>query len=344
MKKLFIHHPLFRLSSPVLSGIIVYLLILLIHNDVEQLQEQFLGEELYLCIGLSYIIQESARAFLFLFQRISDYTKLLLLLVQVVVSMILCIGLTTLSINLYFKFVIGFSPTNDQLWLFNIIFSCITFIYILLHLSHHYLYKINSKRLANELLLKEVIEDDFIQFKKGINTTLLFDSFESLIMLIKENRQESDDLIDHLATVYRYILSRKKKQLVNINEEFEVLKHLVQLFNCLPFRNVIIKSDLPSQFLIVPGSLLSIIEQIIRCTIKSSNKELEIFIIDMPDNLQIQYDFNDTINHAFKIDDLSDIQKVYRFYSDIDIKVIELEQQRTISIPKLITATQTLES
>ena len=69
MKKLFVHHPLFRLLSPLFSGFIVYLLILLINNNVEQLQEQFLGEELYVCIGLSFIIQELARLLLVLFKK-----------------------------------------------------------------------------------------------------------------------------------------------------------------------------------------------------------------------------------------------------------------------------------
>ncbi|MEO1629027.1 MAG: histidine kinase, partial [Bacteroidota bacterium] len=61
MKTLFVHHPLFRLLGPTFSGVIVYVLILLINNNVDQLQEEFLGQELYVCIGLSYLIQELSR-------------------------------------------------------------------------------------------------------------------------------------------------------------------------------------------------------------------------------------------------------------------------------------------
>jgi len=43
MRKLFIHHPLFRLLSPLFSGILVYLLLLLINNNIGQLQEAFLS-------------------------------------------------------------------------------------------------------------------------------------------------------------------------------------------------------------------------------------------------------------------------------------------------------------
>jgi len=336
MKKLFIHHPLFRILSPVFNGIIVYLLILLIGNDVEQLQDHFLGEELYICIGLSYLIQESIRAFLLIFQHLFKNTSLASFIVQIIISILLCIGLTTLSINLYFEFSLGFSPTHNQLWLFNIIFICLTLIYVLLHISHLYLYKINSKKLENEIALKIMIEDDFSQFKKGINTELLFESLESLILLMKENKEKSDDLIDQLAIVYRYILSRKEKQLVDIKEEHEVLVSLVNLLNSLPYRKVIIKTSIQSNFMVVPGSLLSIIEQIIRCTIKSSSNELLIHINERDDALQIQYQFNDKIMNEFTLDYLKDIQRIYKIYSETDIAVLELEQHRTISIPKLI--------
>jgi len=211
-----------------------------------------------------------------------------------------------------------------------------------LHISHLYLHKLNSKKLENEVALKKMIEDDFSQFKKGINTELLFESFESLIILMKENKEASDDLIDQLAIVYRYILSRKEKQLVAIKEELEVLDHLVNLFSSLPYRKVIINTSFQSDFMVVPGSLLSIIEQIIRCTIKSSNNELLIHINETDNTLQIQYQFNDKIMNEFTKRNLQDIQQIYKIYSETDIDVLELEQHRTISIPKLITLTNTL--
>ena len=67
MNKLFIHNPLFRIISPLCSGILIYLLILLINNNVSQLKETFLGQELYVCIGLTYLIQEYSRLSLFFF-------------------------------------------------------------------------------------------------------------------------------------------------------------------------------------------------------------------------------------------------------------------------------------
>lgn len=180
MKKLFIHKPLFRLLSPVFSGVIVYLLILLVNNNVAQLQNEFLGEELYVCIGMSYIIQELSRLLLLLFKRVKFFTnELISVIVQIVVSMLLCVGLVTIIISFYYKSILGFSPNSEELWLFNSIFCSITIIYILLFISHQYLHKINSEKLKEEENYLNHIEQDFNEFKQGINPDLLFESLEN---------------------------------------------------------------------------------------------------------------------------------------------------------------------
>ena len=337
MKKLFIHHPLFRLLSPVFSGVTVYLLILLINNNVEQLQEQFLGQELYVCIGLSFVIQELARILLLAFKKLPEVmSSLMSLFVQVIASMLLCILVVTITIKIYYKYVLGFSANSEELWLFNSIFCGVTLIYILLHISHQYLYKINTKKLDNELLRKQIVEDDFMQFKKGINPDLLFESFEALIVLIQKHKNKVDDLIDHIAVAYRYILSRKERQLVAVKEELTALKELVSLFNYLPYRKVFINQKIQSDFLIVPGSLLAFVEHIIRSTIIAYDTPLEVILKDTENTLEIIYQHNDKISGGFTTENIKDVQSVYNIYSNKKIILNENQNVRTISIPKLL--------
>lgn len=338
MKKLFIHKPLFRLLSPVFSGVIVYLLILLVNNNVAQLQNEFLGEELYVCIGMSYIIQEFSRLLLLLFKRVKFFTnELISVIVQIVVSMLLCVGLVTIIISFYYKNILGFSPNSEELWLFNSIFCSITIIYILLFISHQYLHKINSEKLKEEENYLNHIEQDFNEFKQGINPDLLFESLENLLVLIKQDKEKADDFIDYLATIYRYILSSKQKQLVDWNEEFESTEVLVKLFNYLPYRNVSILNKLESSFLIVPRSLLFIVEQIIRTTIISSNVELIITIEEEKEKFIISYATNDKITVVFSIDSFKEIERIYGIYSNHKIEVISTDSTRTIKLPKLTT-------
>lgn len=341
MKKLFVHHPFFRLLSPLFCGVIVYLLILLLNNDIEQIQEGFFNEELYFCIGLSYLIQEFSRILLLLFKRyLSDKLSLLPILLQVLLSMILCVVLSSISIQLYFNYILGFAAVSEEIYMFNSIFCTITFTYILLSISHQYLFKINRDRLQQEELIKQNIEDDFKQFKRGINTNLLFESLETLLILIKKDKEKVDDFIDHLASIYRFILSRKEKQLVAFSEELLVVTELIQLFNYLPYRNVSIKNTCKNSFLVVPGSLLFIIEQIVRTSIISDTILLELILTEKENNLEISYFKNDKITAVFNSEKIKEIARTYSIYSAQNIEVVEGEFMRKISIPKLQIASE----
>lgn len=339
MKRLFIHHPLFRLLSPLFSGTVVYLLILLIHNNVAQLQDQFLGEELYVCIGLSLIIQEFSRGLLLVFNRVLKKPHLLTtLILQVITSLVLCVILVTTVLYLYYKLVLGFSPISEELWLFNSIFCSLTFIYILLHLSHQYLHKVNTKQLDKELLQRQMVEDDFNQFRDGINPDLLFSSFEALIVLIRQQETDAvDDFMDHLAATYRYILSQKGQQLVPIEEELDALGQLAHLFNYLPFRSVVIESSIRTPFLCVPGCFLKLLELIARSSIRSSGPALVITLTEGVEAVEVQYHHNDKIEGSLSMKDLEEVGRVYDIYSDEAITITENKRTRTISIPKLKT-------
>ena len=334
MKKLFIHQPLFRLLSPVFSGVVVYLLILLLNNNVGQLQEEFLSEDLYVCIGLSYVVQEFSRALLLIFKR---FIKLKNLLFQIVISLGLSIVIVSISIILYYKYGVGYSANNEDIIMFSSIFCVITLVYILLFVSHDYLYKINSEKLQQEELIKQNIEDDFRQFKKGINPHLLFESFEALLILIHQNKEKADDFIDHLATIYRYILSSKDRQLVEIKEEHANLVELEKLFNKLPYRTIQIEYTVISDFLLVPGSLLFIVELIVRKTIMSSSIQLRIDIVESEDMIHITYTTHDKINSKLTLREFEELNRVYSIYSQQKILVEESDQKRIISFPKLTT-------
>lgn len=336
MRKLFVHQPLFRFLSPVFSGAVVYLLILLLNNNVAQLQEEFLGEDLYVCIGLSYAVQELSRGLLMLFKRTPDFLGVFLtLLLQTVLSLVICISAVLLSISFYYKYIIGFSVDNSELLMFASIYSVFTLIYILLFISHQYLYKINSDKLQQEELMKQYVEQDFIQFKRGINPHLLFESFEALIVLLHENKEKSEEFIDHLATIYRYILSNKDKQLVSIKEEYEHLLELRKLFNKLPYRNVKLEFSITKDFLIVPGTLFFLIELIVKKTIMSSSIELEISIFEVEDSIEISYNHHDKINSKLYLSDLEEIKRTYKIYSKEEIRITEGQEKRNILFPML---------
>ena len=340
MKKLFVHQISFRIFSPIFSGVIVYLLILLLNNNLQQIQDDFFNQELNFCIVLSYVIQEFSRALLLVFKRLFK-VKLSVshLLLQVLLSLVLCLIITTISINLYFKYILGFEATTEEIYVFNSIFCSITLIYILLYISHQYLYKVNTEKLQQEELIKQNIKADFIQFKKGINSELLFESLESLLILIKTDKEKSDDFIDTLASIYRYVLSGKEKQLVSLKNELTTVNQLIKLLNYFPYREIELVHKINNETMVVPGSLLKIIEVIVKNTIVSKGLKQEINLLEKNDFLEISYIKDDKITSTFTLEKMDEIVNSYKVYSDLEMFIQEDEITRKIQLPKLKIAT-----
>jgi len=164
---------------------------------------------------------------------------------------------------------------------------------------------------------------------------LLFQSFEHLLVLIKEEKDKVDEFIDHLATIYRYILASKKDQLISLYKEVEILEEFVKLHNHLPYRKVKMRSAIKKDFLIVPGTLIFVIEQLIKTTITSAKDILEITISENETDFVLSYQPEDKIIEQFSMNNILEVVRVYSVYSSQEIKIEEQKGTRTISIPKL---------
>lgn len=337
MNRLFVHNPIFRLLSPLLSGVIVYGLILMIYNNVGQLIDQFLGEELYICIALSYLIQEFSRLSLILFAKLNvPKQEWLRLLIQISSSIIICILIVSIVMFTYYEQVLGFTPNMSELTVFYTIFSTVSIMYISLYLSHQFLYQVNEKKMAKELALKEDIQLEYQQFTQGINPQLLFESLESLIVNMARDAEEAQQLLNHLSIVYRYVLSDKFQELVPVEQEIRITHELTKLFSHLPYRKIELEIQRKPEGWIVPGTLLFILEQIIRSTIIAPDLALKIYIADHESSIQVSYEAHERLSRTFQQADLAPIVRTYSVYSDQAVSLHSSDQIKIISLPKLI--------
>jgi len=295
------------------------------------------GQELYVCIALAYIIQEYDRFSLLLFARLTKPKTLFWNIgIQILISVVMSTVLVSGAMYIYFYYFLGYTPNLIELVVFNSIFVVITLIYLTLYLSHQFLYRINTKRIADEVMAKTRIEEDFMAFKKGINPDLLFESLESLIVLMKHDSEEAEQLVDHFSTVYRYILAKKKNELVGIAEEIEVLNELLQLFNYLPYRKTMLRNVSVENTFVVPGTLLLITERIIRSTIAASHQTLAIDISETAKGLTICYTPQDKLRNTITVEDFKDIEQSYRYYAQEQVSVTTQDFQKIITLPKLM--------
>ncbi len=130
MKKLFIHNPIFRICSAPVYGVLVYLLILLVNNNLSDLTKIFSNQELYVCIGLSYLSLESLRLSIILSNRVLKQMRLRQrTVIQSLVSLIISLLVVYAGVVAYFQWVVGFSVSITELQIFLVIFGFTALLY-----------------------------------------------------------------------------------------------------------------------------------------------------------------------------------------------------------------------
>lgn len=345
MKRYFIHNPLFRILAPAVYGILIYLLVLLINNNVAQVNDLFSTQEVYVCIGLSYISFESIRlAIIILGKVLKKKNETLRILIQFIVTTSLSVMLIAISLNIYFNYVVGFSISGMQLWIFSAIFVITGLLYNLLYFSSYYLHKENTLKLNAEKQQRDVLEMEMLEFKNEINPDLLYESLENLIALMYRDVEQAEDYIDNLASAYRYVLSNRHYELVPITTELDAAKTLVRLLNeqyygQLKFESMLEKGELDA--MLIPGSLPLIIESMVRNTIITRFETFVIRCYMEDEYITLQCKLNDRLMlHSSTELALTRLQRSYSLYSDLPLIKVKAYQENYVKIPVIYVANE----
>lgn len=346
MKRYFIHNALFRILAPAVYGVLIYLLILLINNNVAQVDALFKSQEVYLCIGLTYLCFESVRLIIMLQEKIlkGKYPGLRIL-IQFLVTTVVSLALVTAGLSLYFQYVVGFSISGTQLFIFMIIYAISAWVYNTLYFSHYYLHKENTLKLTAEKQQREVLEAEIMEFRNDINPDLLYEGLENLITLMYRDVDKAENYIDALAGAYRYVLTNRQQELITIASELDACRNLVTLLNerfngQLRFEHAL--SDDDQLLMLIPGSLPVIIENLARNTIFSRYEPLTISCYREDDYITVQSKLNDKlIVHAASQVALERLQRSYALYSDKPMIKVKAYDENYIKLPVIEVVEET---
>jgi hypothetical protein len=336
MNKIFIHNPFFRLISGTVVGVMVYLLILLVNNNLSNLETIFNNQELYVSILLSYLCFELMRWLISLLTRSKKPQNQPSPVVQTVVVVILSMIAIGSAISAYYKFLVGFSIGQHELNLFLTIYGFVSVLYNVLYYSQYYLQRENKERIEQETKLREKMDADFFSFRNDINPDLLYESLENLILTIHNDTNLAEEQIDYLAGVYRYTLVNRHKELVTFQEEFSSARNLVALLNCKIEGGVKLKEvdGGVSDGYLIPGSLLVTIDSIVRNTLISKKHPLTLSLYVEDDYLVLQHQLNDKlIAHHDSMNSFKRLQRSYSFFSDKIFVQVKAGNQNYIKFP-----------
>ncbi len=334
-------NPIFRMVWPMFYGAVIYLLILLLNNNLSQLDESFFGQELYFCIALSYLVFESNRFILLIdAKRKTDDQSAFRIISVIAINLLLTTLIVFVVVKIYFNAILGFSAVSSfstELSMFILIYAATGLIYSSLVISNQFLFKENQNLMKNERMLAENLELELLKFRNEVNPDLLYDSLESLISLIHKDLNEAEDYIDRLALVYRHILSNKNNELIGISREMQAADNIVYLLNEKHNHYIKIHSlpDEVPDFLVIPGAVINAIEAIVRQTIITDIQPLEIYFDIQEDSyLVIRHKMNNRLVDKNQ-DYISELQNAYSIYTEKPVISVKAYGENYVKIPIL---------
>ncbi|WP_420388556.1 histidine kinase [Roseivirga sp.] len=342
MKKNLIHQPIFRLVVPPVYGVMMYMLILLLNNNLGQLSETVFTVELLVCVILAYLVSEPLRLIIRAFEKKAedDLRKSTTIGALLLTNLLVGSAIILLAAYAYFNYYEGYIYQSVLIKMV-VVYGISGLLFTIFFLSTHFLSVKNESELKKEDLKRQNLEHQLEIFNNEINPDLLFQSLETLITLVHHNQDQAEDFVDRLAIVYRYILENRKKELVTVMDEIKAAKNMIYLFqerypDQLHFE---LKNELKhAEKLLVPNALPTMLDCIINNSIINMHQPLSISIDGDGDEnyLILQYTDNQKLSQNKYIKKrCKNVHNAFAFFSDRPVIEIKAYGSGFVKLPLL---------
>jgi ligand-binding sensor domain-containing protein len=228
------------------------------------------------------------------------------------------------------------SPFYKQLWFLIVIVILLlsTIVFIIRYREVRY------SRL--QILEKEMLMTEFQALKNQVSPHFLFNSFNTLIQVIDEDKNKGIEYAQMLSDFYRSLLSYRDKDTVEISEEFRVLNQYIYLQKMrfgesLIYKNRCLANRIPIGF-IPPLTLQLLAENAVKHNQISTTKPLTLFVYEEDDYLVIRNNINFKINNEIgEHIGLQNIKNRFRLLTKREVKIIHNQDNFEVRIPILKT-------
>jgi sensor histidine kinase YesM len=197
--------------------------------------------------------------------------------------------------------------------------------------------QLREVQLQSERFQKESAEARFISLRNQVNPHFLFNSLNVLSNLVYKDADTSNQFIEQLSEVYRYLLKNQEKKLVRLEEELAFIDSYIFLIKIRFQDNLIIErkfSDESLQDYVAPSSLQLLIENAIKHNEVSRQQPLTIRIFDeskyvvVENTIQLKTQEVES-NHI----GLENIRSRYEFLNQDDPVIVKQNGVFTVKIP-----------
>lgn len=281
---------IFRISFPLVYGLLIYILVLVFFGSADQILDNFFSQEALVCIAVTFVLDEA----LLLFHKSAFKSKLkskkTFAVTIVLISLIISFLVVTLLISIYFEQIINLSSYKRELVIFNLIWGVSALLYSLVWISIIYIQLENEKNLQKEKLLEKNLREELNKLIYKTEPELFNLTLEHILCQLETNPDVADEYLSKLSTFYRYKLEISNLEYTELHKELENAKLLIDLYNLKYNGNISIqeKEILDNEYNIQPFAITEAFKRIINENIINETKPLliklfienHLFIID----------------------------------------------------------------
>lgn len=191
--------------------------------------------------------------------------------------------------------------------------------------------------LNEERLKKESVTLQLQALRSQLDPHFLFNSLNTLTSLIEKDPGKAITFVKQLSDMFRYMLDRDSKELVEIDAELQFVKAYTFLQQMRFGENLNVKISVKcDDFYVLPISLQMLIENAIKHNEISEEFPLVVEIMDEEDHIvvknRIQHKMLETPSNGIG---LQNLMIRYRFFTDHEIEIISENGDYIVKLPKL---------
>ncbi|BAV04633.1 Histidine kinase [Filimonas lacunae] len=231
-------------------------------------------------------------------------------------------------------------PVSTGEYIMDMSFSVLITVIITLITTVNYFLRQWKNGITEAAALKTaILESKFETLKNQVNPHFLFNAFNTLTSLIKEDSDKAVVLVHQLAKVFRYSLQTADKNTINAGQELQVTLSFLQVSQQRFVDKLFYTSHLPEEkqaLQIVSHSLLMLVENAIKHNEISAARPLHIHIyaeahyLCVANTLQIKRAIDSSNGIG-----LTNMQQRYRHLTDTPVCIEETPHQFIVKIPLL---------
>ena len=339
--KNFTNNPFFRLVAPLMLGILVYFLVLLVFDTIDQFETNFFRAELILCLIISYLVAEINRFLIVVLERKlpKEISLSKRIMIQVISSSALIAVITSAAVSLYMRNLVGFTSYSSELIVFNSLYIVLGWCLHAVYFSMVYLKRVADIEYSNEKSVRKAIEVKMESSLNELKPKFLNKCLETLIVLGFKNPDEADDYLGKVSDFYRGKLS-SKNELIMLNEEINVVENFLAIHSHWIDISAKYENDFKrdcKKMKILHGAIRRIIEYIIKTAILIPGIPLNLLFDIKDDYLELNCKMNLKLNcKEYPYNEIDDLNISYSFYTEKRTKAVMNNGVFSVKIPLLI--------